>query len=54
MIGLKSRRDTYAVVAGKTSDEWWYKTDGHKMSNGKLEKYGSATKKGDKIMCVLD
>ena len=37
-----------------TSDEWFFKTDGHKMTNGKLEKYGSGLKKGDKIMCVLD
>ena len=54
MIGLKSRRDTYQVTAGKTADEWFFKTDGHKVSNGKQEKYGSALKKGDKIKCVLD
>ena len=54
MIGLKPRRDTWAEVAGKKSDEWFFRTDGKKLHDNKVEKYGSVCKKDDVIECVLD
>ena len=54
MIGLKSRRDTYEVTAGKSPEEWFFRTDGKKIHNNKTDKYGSALKKDDVIECFLD